>query len=141
MNSVRDAQDPSYMLASSIAAPYSKPRYLRNGMDFSDVEKSTTKSRDFSTPARNLYDVGDIEGAHPKHHTYTRNQTNSNLDYSDVTKKKWQSKRVANPLDPEYRFPIRVTQQQYSTSAKGNRIPKDRGVLALGAHYDMTPET
>ncbi|GBG34629.1 Hypothetical Protein FCC1311_108512 [Hondaea fermentalgiana] len=104
--------DPEYKLPSFEPIVYETPRFIRDSFDVSDIEGTKSRvPRTFET--RNSHDVSDIEGTSaawaPWHATMIKKLRETYgsrkvdpLHVRDITEVGFQSKRVVNPLHPEY---------------------------------------
>ena len=98
--------DPKYELPTAPEIQPSVPRFLRDGMDYSDVEGTTTKEK-YPWKTRDSYNVGDIEGTQSswkprRFREMSKGDKINSLDVSDIVGGEFESSRQVNPLDPEY---------------------------------------
>lgn len=96
-------------------------------MEIDDIDGARPTKQTFYKQRDNI-GVSDISGACPKR-SYFRTTSYDILNYNDVTKTRWVSKRVTNPLDPSYvhcdegegdftnKFKAGKVNQNYSTVA------------------------
>ena len=70
-------------------------------MESDDIQG--TRSKPFTTkPVKDIMNIRDIECTQSRARTNHRNSDYQNIDYRDVTKKHWETKRSVNPIVPEY---------------------------------------
>ena len=94
--------NPVYKLQSYEVLPPEVPKFIRNQIDISDIEK-TKPNKLYPMKMRPFKTYDEIKGVHPKKR-YERKVIHDSLDYSDLNIKK-KSNRHTNPLEPEYDNP------------------------------------
>ena len=95
--------NPVYKLPSySIPPPPTPPKFIRDQMDISDIEKAKPNKL-FPLKMRPIKTYDEIGGNHPKK-PYQRKIFYDSFNYNDVSKKN-QKFRNTNPLDPQYDKP------------------------------------
>ena len=92
--------NPVYKLAHVEYVPPSPPKFVRDAMQITDVEGARPKKKP-ERAERDPLKVNDIKGASAKT-AYVRQKHYDSVGYNDVYAKDWSSKRVTNPLDPQY---------------------------------------
>lgn len=121
MNKIRISRqtnpvEPTYILPTSNQRPITPPKFLRDPLDISDIREQEPKSLhgvtvDLSKPPKPTQNIDDIQGAKPIHpHKFPqRVRLGSEQGESTMTNVKdinnymtFKSKRVTNPLNPEY---------------------------------------
>ena len=70
-------------------------------MEIDDIV-GTRSTKPSTKPFKDLMYIKDIEGTQGKDRTIKRTTDYKNMDYRDITKNNWESKRQTNPLKPEY---------------------------------------
>lgn len=92
--------NPVYKLQHVEYVPPSPPKFVRDGMSIADLEGAQPKKAP-ERVQRDPLKVNDITGASAKQ-AYVRAKHYDSIGYNDVYAKDWASKRVTNPLDPNY---------------------------------------
>lgn len=70
-------------------------------MTIDDI-KGTKPKPPTQKPTRDIISCKDIEGTSSRARTGHRATSYSNIDYQDVTRKHWETKRSINPIVPDY---------------------------------------
>lgn len=101
-----DPLDPKYTLPKSEPIEPAPTRFLRDSMDYSDVE-GTKSAKYYRWKQRDSHNVDDIEGASAKWKPHRlRNMkgtaTRDTLDVSDIMREGFVTSRSTNPMMPEY---------------------------------------
>ena len=94
--------EPKYNLAKVEELPNEIPRFIRDSIDIKDIDGAKPKKY-FKWQTRETFpaDNNGIEGSKPKK-KYVRQTKYNNIDYSDLTRDIFKTKRHTNPLDPVY---------------------------------------
>ena len=92
--------NPEYELPKTEVVPPEEPKFIRDNIANDDIDGAKPKKdRYFKT--RETMKIDDINGTKSKP-APKRSTSFSSLDYSDVTKNRFTSKRTTNPLNPYY---------------------------------------
>ena len=91
--------NPVYKLPSFQLLPPEVPKFIRNQIDISDIEK-TKPNQLYPMKMRPFKTYDEIDGVHPKKR-YERKVIHDSLDYRDLNVKRKRT-RMTNPLDPDY---------------------------------------
>ena len=94
--------EPKYNLAKVEELPNEIPRFIRDSIDIKDIDGAKPKKY-FKWQTRETFpaDNHGIDGSKPKK-KYVRQTKYNNIDYSDLTRDIFKTKRHTNPLDPVY---------------------------------------
>ena len=94
--------EPKYNLAKVEELPNEIPRFIRDSIDIKDIDGAKPKKY-FKWQTRETFpaDNHGIAGSKPKK-KYVRQTKYNNIDYSDLTRDIFKTKRHTNPLDPVY---------------------------------------
>ena len=100
---------PKYNLPKVENYPPEIPKFIRNSIDIKDIKGSSPKIFPISKTRDNFPKYGNsIEGSKPKIKYFKKNlgcyKNYDYIDYSDINKGSFKSKRNINPLDPIYSF-------------------------------------
>jgi hypothetical protein len=99
-NRVVNPMKPEYQLPKAEIIPVDPPKFIRDNINNDDIDGAKPKKpKYFKT--RDTMKIDDIDGTRSKP-APKRSSSYSNLDYSDVTKDKFVTKRETNPLEPSY---------------------------------------
>lgn len=95
--------NPEYNLQSVEVRPITPPKFVRDNINNGDIEGSKPKKAVYYD-TRNILGTDDIPGtkSRPLHVPRSNAASYNNMDYSDITHANFQTKRSANPLQPEY---------------------------------------
>ena len=102
---------PDYKLATHISKPITPPKFIRDTLDTSDISKSRIKT---SRLVRNTLDVSDISQKH------SRLMQNSFL-HTNPEEKQPITRRITNPLSPEYQIAGENNKTQTIGEIKGSK--------------------
>jgi hypothetical protein len=91
---------PEYKLSEVEQRPITPPKFLKDNIMINDIDGARPKKQAVYA-TREFMDNKDIDGAHPKKNRL-RTTKYDNIDYSDLRKEEFHTKRVVNPLNPEY---------------------------------------
>jgi hypothetical protein len=97
---VTNPLEPTYQLSKVEPIEPIVPKFIRDNINVDGVEGAKPKKY-FQWETRQTFDNSSIKGSSPKK-TYVRSTAFNNIDYSDVTRDKFKTKRCVNPLDPVY---------------------------------------
>ncbi|MCQ2818256.1 MAG: hypothetical protein MJ252_13395 [archaeon] len=93
--------EPKYDLPKTIPYPIPVPKFIRDQIDIKDI-RGARPNPYLKYKQRETFPLDNgIEKSRPKP-TYVRKTPYSNIDYSDITKDIFKSKRHTSPLDPIY---------------------------------------
>jgi len=119
--------DPVYELPSSKKEEYPVPKFIRDNMKNDDVEGASPKPYLSDKPPRDIMRLDDIIGYKPKQTIQRDSKTNFSFDVTDInTDGQFRSKRVTNPLTPEYFFNSEVITDDFGRAKpppKGHSTP------------------
>jgi hypothetical protein len=93
--------EPKYNLPKVEEVPPPINKFIRDGINYDDVEGSKPKKLYMWKTRTGMFDNNDIKGSSPRK-TYVRKTKYSNIDYADVTHDMFKTSRHVNPLNPEY---------------------------------------
>lgn len=91
--------EPKYVISKVEAIETPVPKFIRDNIQVNDIDGAKPKKY-FRWDTRTMF-KNDIDGCSPRKR-YIRNTNFNYIDYSDVTKDKFQTKRCSNPLEPVY---------------------------------------
>lgn len=93
--------EPKYTLPKTVPYPPPETRFLRDQIDISDIQGAKPKPY-IKYEQRETFPIDNgVEGSRPKKE-YIRKTHYDYMDYSDVNKVKFKTKRNVSPLDPVY---------------------------------------
>ena len=94
--------EPKYKLPHVDKYPPEQPRFLRDTMNIQDIA-GARPNKYFKWKTRETFPLDNhgIEGSKPKPR-YVRNTKYNNIDYSDLTRDNFRTRRHTSPLDPVY---------------------------------------
>lgn len=96
--------EPKYSLPKTQPFPVEIPKFLRDQINISDIKGAKPRPYfKFQTRETFPLDNHGIDGSKPKK-SYVRSTPYNYIDYSDLTKDIFKTKRHTNPLDPVYEF-------------------------------------
>jgi hypothetical protein len=91
--------EPKYQISKMDELESPVPKFIRDTIQVTDIDGAKPRKY-FRWDTRSMF-KNDIDGSSPRKR-YTRNSNYNYIDYSDVTKDKFQTKRCLNPLEPVY---------------------------------------
>lgn len=97
---VTNPLEPTYQLSKVEPIEPIIPRFIRDNINVDGVEGAKPKKY-FQWETRQTFDNSSIKGSSPKR-AYIRSTPFNNIDYSDLTRDKFKTKRCVDPLDPVY---------------------------------------
>lgn len=100
-----DPLNPRYNLPQVEFRPITPPKYIRDAMEINDIEGARPrKHKIIQYETRDIMKIDDIHGTHAnlRHKPRARSPGFDSFDYSDITKNKFVSSRITNPLNPTY---------------------------------------
>ena len=111
-------------------------RDMLNTQDIEGAQPDVYKNQRY-LGGREYIDVKDIDGTSPnKLYKFERDFT-LNLYTKDINPQKWSSKRVVNPLTPEYEFPSQSGRKMISLGPVEKSQPKPQGGITKQQNYEM----
>ncbi len=105
-----DPLNPQYRLTHVEERPITPPKFVKDSIYvnvnhlllWKDIEGARPKKQAYYQTRDQNLNVKDIQGAMPLKKNVRSPGTYDNLDYSDITRPNFVSKRVVNPLNPTY---------------------------------------
>jgi hypothetical protein len=91
--------EPKYQMTKLEEIETPVPKFIRDNIQVRDIDGAKPRKY-FRWDTRTMF-KNDIDGCSPRKR-YIRNTNYNYIDYSDVTKDKFQTKRCSNPLEPVY---------------------------------------
>lgn len=122
---------PEYKLPSFSTRSYTPPKFLRDSLDISDIKGSAPSSSQRNL-LRNTLDVADISNAKKREFREDQGSAHVNLNISNRMNGKFETKRVTDPLNPQYFYRKDNVMVKYG-EIKGNS-PKNLVDLKKSPH-------
>lgn len=93
--------NPIYKLPYVEYLPQDPPKFIKDNLELNDIDGARPRKQKYYE-TREALKVSDIDGAKAKK-TYVRSTPYDSLSYADITKVKFVSTRVTDPMNPRYK--------------------------------------